>query len=105
MSIYPIVQGHPDYSSTSRSKFTPEIFAGKLIKKYYDNTVLSKITNTLYEGEIKSQGDKVIIRTIPTMTIKDYKIGQKLDYERQDSVALELLIDKGKYSLQSTLTQ
>jgi hypothetical protein len=47
--------------------------------------------------EIRDQGDTVIIRTIPTLTISDYVKGQKLNYERPESTALELLIDKGKY--------
>ena len=51
----------------------------------------------MYEGEIRDQGDTVIIRTIPTLTISDYQKGQKLSYERPESTALELLIDKGKY--------
>ena len=94
---FPYVGGHPDYSSTGSNQFIPEIWSGKLIKKYYDATVLSDITNTDYEGEIKSQGDKVIIRTIPTITISNYVVGQNLNYQRPESPSLEMLIDKGKY--------
>ena len=52
--------------------FIPEIWSGKLIEKFYATTVLAAISNTDYEGEIKNQGDKVSIRTQPTITISDY---------------------------------
>lgn len=91
------VAGYPDFSSAGTSKFIPELWSGKLITKFYDATVFGEIANTDYEGEIKNQGDKVIIRTVPNITIKDYKKGQKLDNERPESAPVELLIDKAKY--------
>lgn len=90
---YPISGGHPAYSGV----FIPEIWSTKLVEKYYDGTVLSQISNTDYEGEIKNQGDKVIIRTNPTLEINDYVIGQTLVNQRPTSNVLELLIDKGFY--------
>lgn len=83
----------PQYSGT----FIPEIWSKKLIEKFYDSTVLSAISNTMYEGEIKNQGDKVIIRTIPSLAINDYQSGQNLVNQRPESSTVELLIDKGKY--------
>jgi hypothetical protein len=89
------VAGMPDYSG--QSKFIPEIWAGKFLEKFYDATVLAAISNTDYEGEIKDMGDTVYIRTKPTLTIRDYVRGQKLQTERPDSVAVTLQINKGKY--------
>jgi len=77
--------------------FIPEIWSGKLIEKFYSSTVLSAISNTDYEGEIKSQGDKVRIRTKPTVTIRDYKADGNLTLERPSGSEVALLIDKGKY--------
>jgi len=91
------VTGHPDYSATGTSKFIPEIWSGKLVVKFYDATVLAAISNTDYEGEIHDHGDKVIIRTRGTVSIKKYIKGMKLDYERLESPATELLIDQGNY--------
>ena len=90
---YPVVGGHPNYSGT----FIPEIWSSKLVEKYYDSTVLSQISNTDYEGEIRNQGDKVKIRTVPTLEIHDYQIGQTLTNQRPESPIIELLIDKGFY--------
>jgi hypothetical protein len=83
----------PAYSGT----FIPTIWSGKLLEKFYASTVLAAISNTDYEGEIKNKGDKVIIRTKPTITIKDYRADGALEVERPASNVLELVIDKGKY--------
>lgn len=77
--------------------FIPEIWSGKLIEKFYDATVLAAISNTDYEGEIRNQGDKVKIRTRPTITIDDYQADQDLTVRRPSSNLVELTIDKGKY--------
>lgn len=90
---YPRVPGQPNYSGT----FIPEIWSAKLIDKYYDGTVLTSISNTDYEGEISNMGDKVIIRTRPTLDIHDYEIGQTLQHQRPNAPTIELLIDKGFY--------
>jgi hypothetical protein len=93
--IYPAgsAQPNPAYSGT----FIPEIWSGKLIEKFYASTVLAAISNTDYEGEIKNQGDKVHIRTKPTITIRDYLVGGDLTLDRPASNIVDLLIDKGKY--------
>ena len=83
----------PAYSGV----FIPEIWAGKLIEKFYDATVLAAISNTDYEGEISSYGDKVNIRTIPDIAINEYSPEQVLTFERPSSALVELLIDKGYY--------
>src|SRR3990167_4713559 len=77
--------------------FVPEIWSGKLVEKFYNTTVLAAISNTDYEGEIKNQGDKVIIRTKPTITINDYRADGALALQRPVGSNVELLIDKGKY--------
>jgi hypothetical protein len=85
--------GHPQYSGT----FIPEIWSGKLLVKFYAACVLADISNTEYEGEIKDVGDKVIIRTVPDITIRDYVKGQPLVIQRPESPNEELVIDKAKY--------
>jgi hypothetical protein len=90
---FPYAPGTVSYSGT----FIPEIWSKKLIEKFYANTVLTAISNTNYEGEIRNQGDKVQIRTIPSLVINDYESGQTLINQRPESNNVELLIDKGKY--------
>ena len=90
---YPVSPGYPSASGV----FIPEIWSGKLIEKYYDASILPQISNTDYEGEISAKGDKVIIRTRPTITIRDYVEGQALINETPEGDTLELLIDQGFY--------
>jgi len=59
--------------------------------------ILADKTISMYEGEIKKQGDTVIIRSLATLTTSDYVVGQALNYERPVSTATSLVIDKGKY--------
>jgi hypothetical protein len=77
--------------------FIPEIWSGKLVEKFYANTVLAAISNTDYEGEIKNQGDTVNIRTKPTITIRDYLADGDLTIDRPSGNKVQLLIDKAKY--------
>lgn len=90
---FPVAGGRPNYSGN----FIPEIWSGKLIENFYDATVLAAIANTDYEGEIKSMGDTVNIRTTPEITIKTYVKGQTLQVENPDKPKLQLVIDKGEY--------
>lgn len=84
-------------SIAASSRFIPELWSSKLVTKFYDATVLSAISNTDYEGEITQYGDKVIIRTVPDITIYDYEKGKDLTYDTPESPSTELVIDKGKH--------
>lgn len=90
----PLVAGHPNYMGAG---FIPVIWSGKILVKFYDSTCLSEISNTDYEGEIKKFGDTVVIRTIPTITIRNYVVGQALTRERPVSTPTLLAIDHGYY--------
>jgi len=84
---------NPTYTGT----FIPQIWSGKLNVKFYASTVFGEIANTAYEGDVKNLGDKVIINNIPSMTVRDYEIGQSLTYEVPNPSTVELIIDKAKY--------
>lgn len=77
--------------------FIPEIWSAKLVEKFYASTVLSAISNTDYEGEIQNQGDRVKIRTKPTITIRDYLADGLLGLDRPSGGSVELYIGIGKY--------
>ncbi len=77
--------------------FIPEIWSGKLVEKFYASTVLAAISNTDYEGEIKNKGDRVKIRTKPTISIHDYQSDGLLGLDRPTGGTVELYIGSGKY--------
>ena len=92
--IYPSGSTSTDYVAAG---FIPEIWSGKLIEKFYAATVLAAISNTDYEGEIKSYGDRVKIRTKPTLLINNYLVNGDLALQRPAGSSVELTIDQGKY--------
>jgi len=81
--------------TTSEVNFIPEIFSKLLQAKFYKASVLPAISNTSYEGEISGQGDKVVIRTVPAVTINDY--AGTISTQELTTAKVELLIDKAKY--------
>lgn len=83
----------PAYSGTA----IPTIWSALVVRRFYDSTVLGEIANTDYTGEIRMMGDKVIINTVPSLTIRDYVAGQSLVAEHPSAPTVELHIDKGKY--------
>ncbi len=93
-AIYPTGSSGNSLQSTG---FIPEIWSGKLVEKFYASTVLAAISNTDYEGEIKNKGDRVKIRTKPTVTIRDYQADGLLGLDRPTGSNLELYIGNGKY--------
>jgi hypothetical protein len=77
--------------------FIPEIWSSKLVEKFYASTVLSAISNTDYEGEIQNMGDRVKIRTKPTITIRPYLADGLLGLDRPSGGSVELYIGNGLY--------
>lgn len=81
--------------STSEVNFIPEVFSKLLQAKFYKKSILPAISNTDYEGEISGQGDKVVIRTVPAVTINDY--AGTITTQELTTAKVEMLIDKAKY--------
>lgn len=77
--------------------YTPTVWSSKLLVMFYASTCLSQISNTDYEGEIKSFGDKVVINELHNIVIRDYVKGQKLSIDEPKNSLIELEINKGKY--------
>lgn len=93
-AIYPTGSSGNNLQSTG---FIPEIWSGKLVEKFYASTVLAAISNTDYEGEIKNKGDRVKIRTKPTVSIHNYNSDGLLGLDRPTGGTVELYIGNGKY--------
>lgn len=93
-AIYPTGSSGNSLQATG---FIPEIWSGKLVEKFYASTVLAAISNTDYEGEIKNKGDRVKIRTKPTISIHNYEADGLLGLDRPTGGTVELYIGNGKY--------
>jgi hypothetical protein len=84
----------PSAGANSAANFISEVWSKKLQAKFYANTVLPQVSNTDYEGEISGQGNKVIIRTVPDVTVADYT--GTISYADLTTTKVELNIDKAK---------
>lgn len=97
-AVYPVTgSGAFDTTPSYSGAFIPTLWSGKLLAKFYQNTILSEITNTDYEGELKNQGDTIRIRLAPSITISDYTVGQNLSYEVPTPIFQDMQVNKGKY--------
>lgn len=97
-AVYPVTgSGAFDTTPSYSGAFIPTLWSGKLLAKFYQNTMLSEVTNTDYEGELKNQGDTVRIRLAPSISIQDYTVGQSLSYEVPTPIFQDLQVNKGKY--------
>lgn len=90
---FPVAAGGANYTGN----FIPELWSSKIVENFYDASVLAAISNTDYEGEIKSFGDKVHIRMTPEVTVRSYQKGMSLTVERPDKPKITLEIDQGEY--------
>ena len=96
-SLPPITPAGSTSNNLQSTGFIPEIWSAKLVEKFYASTVLAAISNTDYEGEIQNMGDRVKIRTKPTITIRNYLADGLLGLDRPTGGTVELYIGVGKY--------
>jgi len=64
---------------------------------FREQTILSSISTSKYQGEIKNQGDNLIIPKEMDVTIRPYVIGQPLVYENPVGDTITLTVDKADY--------
>ena len=94
MAVYPVAAGTADLSGT----YIPTLYASKMLVALYATLTVAAITNTDYEALVKQEGgDKVIVRLLPDIVIRNYVKGQGLTYESPAPSTVEFLLDKGKY--------
>ena len=97
MAVFPTsgdFSTNPEYTGS----FIPTLWSGKLLAKFYQNTMLSEIMNTDYEGELKNKGDTIRIRTAPSITINDYTgAGSTLATEVPVPIFQDMQVNKAKY--------
>lgn len=84
---------NPVYSGT----FIPTVWAAKLNAKFYTASTFADICNRDWEGDVKELGDKVIINNIPDLSIREYVVGQNLQYETPRPNTTEMQVDRAFY--------
>ncbi len=100
-AVFPVTgdmaAGNLATSDSYSGQFIPELWSKKLNAKFFANTMLTHISNTNWEGEIKNQGDTINIRTAPSITINDYTAGMTLVNEVPIPILTNMQIDQGRY--------
>ena len=98
-AVFPVVgSGAFDTNPSYSGGFIPQLWSQKLNAKFYASTMMTEISNTDWEGEIKNQGDTIRIRTAPSITINDYAgAGTTLTSEVPVPIYADMQIDQGKY--------
>ena len=76
--------------------FIPQLYARKTLIKFYKDTVFADITNTDYQGQFKNQGDTIIIRQRPDISVEDYTVGKTLTYEVPSTASTNMVIDQAR---------
>ena len=83
-----IVQALAQYSGV----VIPKTWSKQMNVKFYASTMLTKVANTNWQGEIKSGTDTVYIRTAPTVDIDRYEIGKRMRTQMPVPTMQELTI-------------
>lgn len=85
------------YNQLQGTAWSPQIFSKKVQKVFRKNTVVEKITNSDYFGEIKNQGDSVRIIKEPNVDVKRLYRGTQLVRQDLTDEDFVLTVDRALY--------
>lgn len=75
--------------------YIPQLYAPRMLKHFYENSILSAIFNTDYQGEFTKMGQSIKIRKPATIDVRPYKDGDKVYYPEVGADSIEMKIDHG----------
>lgn len=74
-------------------KFIPELYAKKVLTRFYASDVLNGVTNMDYSAEFSKKGDTVHIRRVPKFVPVDHLVDNPFNYETVNDEEVLLSID------------
>jgi hypothetical protein len=77
--------------------FLPEIWSQIILKSFNKNSVMASLVNRDYEGEIKKAGDVVHIRSLGSVTVKNYTRDAAITYDTLTDPKQLLTINQQRY--------
>lgn len=77
-------------------KFIPELYAKKVLNRFYATDVLNGVVNMDYSGEFSKKGDTVHIRREPKFTPVDHLVDAPFSFETVNDEEVLLSIDYDK---------
>lgn len=75
------------------SGYIPKLYSAKLLKDFYEKSILPSITNTDYQGEFSQKGDEIIIPRNVTIPVKPWKDGDQVVYDEPVAETVKMKID------------
>jgi len=93
LGSFPVAAGWPDRHGLQIAT----IWSKQVAALFREKTILSSISTSKYEGEIKNKGDNLIIPKEMDVTIREYVEGQPLVYENPEGETITLTVDKADY--------
>lgn len=80
-----------------RASYIPEIYSPTLKENMRDATMLTRITNTEFQGKFRNKGDTIIVRKTPLIETKKYIDGKHIAYEDPTAEDEKFTIDRARY--------
>lgn len=93
LGTFPVSAGWPQRHGVEIAT----LWSKQLAAKFWPLTILSSISTSKYEGEIKNQGDNLIIRKEADIEIHELVEGQPLRYQNPTSDTITLTVDQADY--------
>lgn len=90
---FPVAAG---WENLPNGVFSPTIFSREVQIAFRKETVVGKVTNNKYFGEISNYGDTVRIMREPTIAIKEYARGKNIEPQNLIDEDFQLVIDRAK---------
>ena len=80
-----------------QGQFIPTIWSDMMINLFYDQTHLTEMFNSKWEGEIRGKGDSVVIHRDVEADTFEHIMNQPLEIQTLGPDSQKLFIDKGRY--------
>lgn len=84
-------------SKAQLNNYYPEIYIPELKENLRDNTILTRITNTEWQGKFRNKGDTIVIRHTPIVHNQQYVEGVPIEYEDPEAGSETYTISKARY--------
>lgn len=84
-------------AKTQLDGYYPEIYVPELKANLRDNTILTRITNSEFQGKFRNKGDTIVIRHTPIVHNQRYVEGVPLQYEDPEAGKETHTIKKARY--------
>lgn len=80
-----------------RASYIPDLYSPTLKENMRDATMLTRITNTEFQGKFRNKGDTIIVRKTPLIGTKPYVDEQHIAYEDPTAQDEKFTINRARY--------